>query len=443
MPRHVPPAEHERRKRAVEDALKSGAHPFNSPVSGTSSAVGLAAKSLGLTAETLTSWVRRQGESATKGRPHYVPDWSLFQQAPAVTVIDTPEYRREIKDAEYWRRRATDLQKQLTVAEHALEEVAGMMARPATPPAWVVAQGSAKRNSMAGLLHLSDFHAGEVVRPEEIGGLNEYNPDIFVRRIRRAFAATTEILPRWSADGHLVGICVAINGDLVSGDIHDELRRTNALTAHEQVYLVTDEICAGLKLLADAFGHVMAVFTPGNHGRTTEKTHAKRVSALSYDTLIGEQVRRYFDSSKSVDVIIASGPDAVYPILGWTVFQSHGDALGSGGGKGFAGVILPIARGAKSVELQAARVRRHYDIILTAHYHTSANPGAGVLANGSVVGYGEYANRIRANVEVPQQWLALIHSKWCLRERCEIKLEDPTIPELPRVRVPARLAERA
>jgi hypothetical protein len=230
---------------------------------------------------------------------------------------------------------------------------------------------------------------------------------------------------------------VALNGDLVSGDIHDELRRTNALTAHEQIYLATDELAAGLLKLAEAFGSLLVVVTPGNHGRTTEKTHAKRTAALSYDTLIGEQLRRHFDHDPRISFIIAQGADAVYPVMGWTVFQSHGDALGSGGGKGFAGPVLPIIRGAKAVDWQAALQRQHYDIKLTAHYHTSANPGGGVLANGSVVGYNEYANRIRAGVEVPQQWLALITERWGLRERLEIKLEDPEPPAKPRYRGPA------
>jgi hypothetical protein len=401
-------------------------------------------------ANPLLWWMKRQKTRAKFGQEHFLPDWSLFQdQAIEKTPkaehpkTDDAVQRRIAHEEGFWRKKSKELAKTLAETEHVLREVSGLMRREADPPNWLFQTGEGQRHKAAGLLHLSDLHAGEVVRSEEIGGLNEYNPDVFQRRIRRAFSATMEILPRWTSDCQPAGVVVAINGDLVSGDIHDELRRSNALTAHEQVYLVTDELTAGLAQLADAFGHVFAVFTPGNHGRTTEKTHAKRTSALSYDTLIGEQVRRHFMPDRRVTVWIAPGADAVYPVLGWTVFQSHGDALGTGGGKGFAGPVLPIVRGAKSVEWQAARVRRSYDILLTGHYHVSANPGGGVLANGSVVGYNEYANRIRAGVEPPQQWLALIHSRWGLRERCEIRLEDPVPPRLPRIRVPASMAKHA
>jgi hypothetical protein len=140
--------------------------------------------------------------------------------------------------------------------------------------------------------------------------------------------------------------------------------------------------------------------------------------------MVGELVKRHFSSRKDVVVLLSSGPDLEFSVLGFSVFQSHGDALGTGGGKGFAGPVLPIARGAKNVELQAYRMRKRHDVILTAHYHTSSNPARGVLANGSVVGFNEYANRIRASIEPPQQWLALLHEKWGIRERCEIQLGD-------------------
>jgi hypothetical protein len=223
---------------------------------------------------------------------------------------------------------------------------------------------------------------------------------------------------------------------MVSGDIHDELRRTNALTSHEQVALATDELAAGIGKIAERFGHVLVTVTPGNHGRTTEKTHAKRTAALSYDTMIGNMLARHFTGDPRIAVQVAAGADIVFPILGHVILQTHGDAMGTGGGQGFAGPNLPIVRGGNKVELAGFAVREHYDIILTGHYHTTSNPGR-ILANGSICGFSEYSMRIRAKPELPQQWLGLIHEKWGLRERVPVALEDPKPPERPRVRVPA------
>lgn len=163
---------------------------------------------------------------------------------------------------------------------------------------------------------------------------------------------------------------------------------------------------------------------PGNHGRTTIKPTAKLYSALSYDTLVANMVADAFKGSKRVTFQISPSPDAVVPVLGRTMFSTHGDKMGTGGGQGFAGPILPIVRGTKKVEAQQARAQRRPDIICHGHYHHSANPGS-VFSNGSIPGYGEYANGLRASLEPPQQWLFLVHETWGVRERCEIKLETP------------------
>jgi hypothetical protein len=152
--------------------------------------------------------------------------------------------------------------------------------------------------------------------------------------------------------------------------------------------------------------------------------------------MIGNILARQFADDPRITVNIAAGPDILFPLFGWSILQTHGDSMGTGGGQGFAGPELPIVRGGKKIKLAGFASNERYDVILTAHYHTSSNPGT-VLANGSVVGPSEYSQRIRAVPEPPMQWLALIHEKWGLRERVPVVLEDPRAPERPRIRVPA------
>lgn len=352
------------------------------------------------------------------------------------TQVQAPEIPpAEVRDAAFWRRKAVEATKLSEEAQHVLREMAGIYERRPVVPIWTL-PGDGETGRAVGLIHLSDLHVGEVVRPEEVGGVNEYTPEIFKRRFRRMIAAAVQIIPRWAADCDLKGVIVALNGDLVSGNIHAELRETNALTAHEQVALATDEIAEGLRQIADKFGAVLVTVTPGNHGRVTEKTHAKRMAALSYDTMIGNILAREFASDPRITVNMSAGADIVFPVFGWSVLQTHGDSMGTGGGQGFAGPELPIVRGGKRIKLSGFSTGERYDILLTAHYHTSSNPGT-MLANGSMVGYSEYAVRIRGVPEPPMQWLALITERWGLRERMPVVLEDPSVPERPRIRVPA------
>jgi hypothetical protein len=360
-------------------------------------------------------------------------------EAPEPTPADE---RRETRDAAYWQRRAKAIERELADAEHVAEQLAGVRGQSITIPDWLHGERTSRGGkSVVGML-LSDVHAGEVIDPEETLGVNAFNPEICAARLKRYFDAAVTIAPRWASDTQCVGAYLALGGDLISGDIHDELVRTNALTAHEQVEFAVSHIGAGIRLVAKAFGAVHVVSVPGNHGRTTHKSTAKLYSRLSYDTLIASMLADQFKGDRRVTFQFGRGADQITPIFGRSVFLTHGDRLGTGGGMGFAGPLLPIVRGTKKVAAQQASIGRHADLILHGHYHVSANPG-NVLSNGSVPGYSEYAGVIRAAVEAPAQWLFLLHSRWGLRERMPIQLEEPSAPEKPRVRIPAAMSERA
>lgn len=368
--------------------------------------------------------------------------------APAVAPCDadqsdapTPaEARRVDADVAFLRAQNREMARALERAERLVHELGGVRDVPLTPPAWMTpsTKGAPHGRAVLGVLW-SDWHAGEVVRADEIEGLNRYDVEVFRARIRRYVAAVVEIGPRWMADCQCVGAFVALAGDLISGDIHEELRITNALTAHEQVRVVVEELVAALRVLADTFGRVLVVSVPGNHGRTTPKPTAKLYSRLSYDTLIADMARDRLADDERIDWNISAGTDVLVPVLGWNVLVTHGDKMGTGGGQGFAGPFLPIVRGQKKIEIQQFRARRSFDLLLSGHYHVSGQPGPH-LTNGSVPGYTEFGHAIRAAVEPPQQWAFVLHERWMLRDRAEIRLEDPIPPPKPRVRVPAVMA---
>ncbi len=397
-------------------------------------AVFTAARALGLS------------ESTLRGRYHAA--LTRYGLDPILTPVKgqhaafeqaTPVTRREAHDSAFWQKQALALKQELAKVEMVAEEVAGLRGIDIEIPDWLLDTHSSTARAVVGCL-ISDVHAGEVVDPDEILGLNEFNPEICRRRLRRYFSAAATIGRRWGADCTLDGALVVLAGDLISGDIHEELRITNALTAHEQVSLVVEEITSGIRHLAGIYGRVHVVSVPGNHGRTTHKPTAKLYSRLSYDTLAASMIRdRLLDDGRFTWQISASR-DAIVPVYGRDIFINHGDGMGSGGGMGFIGPMAPIVRGTKKVEAQQARVNRRPSLILHGHYHTSGQPGP-VLSNGSVPGYTEYGNGLRASVEPPQQWLFLLHSKWGLRERVEVQLEDPVAPAKPRVAIPARIAE--
>lgn len=359
-------------------------------------------------------------------------------KAAAPTPVENTETRREAHDSGFWRRRYKTASDELASVELMLEEVGGLRSEHVRPAKWLMPKPGSKKSRSVVTMLFTDLHMGEVISSDEILGLNAYDPGIAALRAQRFFQAACEVGPRWASDTSCQGLFLALGGDLISGDIHEELRITNGLTGHEQVRETVRLLVSGIRLALTAYPRVHVASVPGNHARTTIKPTAKLYSRLSYDTLIAQMVADAFTGDERVTFQIGASNDAVIPVLGRTVFLTHGDKMGTGGGQGFAGPILPIVRGTKKVEAQQARAQRRPDVIMHGHYHTSANPGS-VFANGSFPGYSEYGNGLRASLEPPQQWLFLMHEKWGVRERAEIKLEKPAAFIQPASMIPSAM----
>jgi hypothetical protein len=417
----------------IESALRDGYSPFKQR-GGLGSSVQEAARRLNVKSSKLESFLRTEINLANEGKPNFLPDWSLFSDPE--TVEPPAQTRIEKLGTDFWRKRATDLEKDLASVEHRLEQVAGIRDSRFAIPEWLLRDGSGRRGkSVIGCL-VSDVHDGEVISSEELNGLNAFNPEICEKRMHRYYSAVCTIGQRWADDTDCKGVLLALAGDLMSGDIHEELRITNALTSQEQCIHSTAIHVAGIKMLLETYGAVHVVGVPGNHGRSTHKPTAKMYARLSYDNLILAMIESHFTGDSRVTFQYGAAKDQMTPVFGRTVLTTHGDKIGTKGGMGFAGPVLPIVRGSKKIEAQQASVGRRPDLIQFGHYHTTANPG-NILANGSVPGYSEYADDLRAGVEPPQQWAYLLHDKWWMRERMPIQLEDPAAPQKPRVTVPA------
>jgi hypothetical protein len=409
-------------KTEIEACLREGFAPWRQS-GGKGSAVREATRRLKLNKDVLADWLRKQETAASRDQKSFLPNWDLFVK-PANDNVPPPVSRREAHDSQYWRTRFNAAEKELAHIEKLLEEVGGIRSLDIPKPEWLLKATTGRRNRSVMSMLFTDLHMGEVVDPDELLGLNAFNPQIAEQRAKRFFNAACEIGPRWASDTKLEGLLLNLGGDLVSGDIHEELRITNGLTAHEQVRMAVKIIVAGIKLLLKVYRRIHVTSVPGNHARTTFKPTAKLYSKLSYDTLIAQMVADAFQDDERVTFQITVATDAVIPVLGYTAFLTHGDKMGTGGGQGFAGPMLPIVRGTKKVEAQQASAGRKPDIIMHGHYHHSGNPG-NVFSNGAFPGYSEYGNGLRAKIEPAQQWLFLIHETWGVRERCEIKLETP------------------
>lgn len=378
------------------------------------------ARGLGVVPASLRRWIN----------DYAIPKGLISRGEEPVAIPDPIEEvaPRELHDVAFYRKKATALERERNEMAMLIEELGSLREIETVPPYWERAQPVTGGRSVL-ILNTSDIHMGEVITPEEIEGINEFNPEVCAARMKRLFQAACEIGPRWMHGDTCDGVLLTMNGDLVSGDIHEELMRTNALTSTEQVRAVVEVYAAGIAMLLEAFPAVHVVATPGNHGRLTTKPTAKLSARLSYDIMAAGILQDRLAGDGRVTFQIAAGADARVPLYGRTILVTHGDRMGTGGGQGFAGPILPIVRGGNKIKLQSFSAGLGCDLILSGHYHTSGAP-PGMLANGSIPGYSEYGNGLRAAVEPPKQWLARFSMKWGLCERLDVQLDDPGKPRV-------------
>lgn len=271
-------------------------------------------------------------------------------------------------------------------------------------PTWLRAPKDTKNHHGTLVVFLSDTHFGEVVDPGEMNGYNAFNPDIAEQRLERFFQRTALVAHNYLAGVKYDGVVLALGGDLVSGDIHDELTETNAMSTYQTVEWAVPRLEAGVGLLSEEFGKVHVVSAPGNHGRNTRKPKHKRRSANNADTHIARLLSQRFASSSNVTFSVPDSIDVDFSVYGYRFSLEHGDQ--AKGGDGQVGALGPVKRLALRKQTQLAAEGRPFNYMLVGHFHQLVfGQTQGFVMNGSLKGYDEYARAWHFRPEPAQQAL--------------------------------------
>lgn len=309
------------------------------------------------------------------------------------------------------------------------EAVFGLAATPLSPPDWNPPTKNKNKTGEAAILMLSDFHFGEVIDLAQMGGVNSFNQKIARARIERLFKTTVELLTKhWTGQPPSV-LYVPLLGDLISGEIHDELTRTNDLLSCPSAKSVTECLIAGFNLLLREIPDIPIeiISFAGNHARETKKPESKDFAINSYDTLVAWWIESWF-SAKEERRIRVSAPasgEAVLDILGWKIHMSHGDRIGARGSTAFAGPANTISRGFQKVQMDYSAQCKPIDIILIGHFHTAMELPQG-FANGCLPGPSQFSRTNRMRPEPASQWLLTIHKRHGVARRWRIGVGHPS-----------------
>lgn len=316
------------------------------------------------------------------------------------------------EELERQRRMTKEIQRQLQASESAREKLIEQCdlltvldAVTCDAPPWLTRTGKPTQHKGIANLFLSDLHLDEVVSAAQMGDINAYNREIAVRRLRATVENVIDIAQNYITGYKYEGITVWLGGDVFSGNIHEELKQTNEAPIMASFDFWIDPLVSALRSLADAFGKVHVPGCVGNHGRNTYKPIAKNRIEDNFDWLFYRVLARELRDDKRFTWQLPVTTDVLVNHYEHRYLLTHGDQFR--GGSGIAGIQTPLALGGFKKSRRSLAIDKPFDTMLLGHFHQYMTL-PGILVNGSLKGYDEYASISNFGYEPPRQafWIS-------------------------------------
>jgi len=247
----------------------------------------------------------------------------------------------------------------------------------------------------------SDWHWAESVHADNVNGLNEFNTTIAKARAEKFFVNTVKLLGIFQAHSKIKTLVLALLGDFINGELREEAMQNNGELTMDELLEVSEVILSGIQfILANTNVDLVIPCHSGNHARVTKKIHVATEAGNSLEYVMYHMLARNFKSNNRVKFIIPTSYHSFLDIAGFTVRFSHGHAIRYAGGVG--GIFIPVKKA-----IGQWNKARHADIDVFGHFH-QVRDGGDFVCNGSLIGWNEYGNFIKADYEKPKQVFFLV-----------------------------------
>jgi hypothetical protein len=282
------------------------------------------------------------------------------------------------------------------------------------------------------MLDISDVHAGQKIRREDVSGINEYNPDIFIKRGERLLERTWKIVrAQRQCIGDLTTLHINWIGDIIDGEgIYRGQERDIVSGGWEQIIRpdcgdwFAHTFLPGL--LDCGFKTIINHCVRGNHGRLGRPgalASTTNLDLMFYDHMMHRTSQR----ANQISWLIATGTDQYYRLFGRIHMVSHGESI-----KGWAGIPwYGVNRFFNSASRQWST---NIWALHLGHHHRSISiptENSGFIAVGGCwSGVSELAANVMRAGDLPCQSIRFLDKEHGLISEHRIWLADPTtLPE--------------
>lgn len=296
----------------------------------------------------------------------------------------------KLRDVPYLKSRLAVLQKENERFRQQLGVIESIDRGQVRVPKWLVPAKPNRSHHATLCLLLTDTHFDEVVNPAEVDGINCYNREIAELRLKRCFERAIMLARDYLSGVTYDGCALFCGGDIFSGNIHEELVRTNADTLFGSLLHWIGPMKAGILMLLEEFKRLHIGVTPGNHGRMTRKPIFKNRAADNLDWLFYRILARELATEPRITWTVPEAMDTHVSIYGTRYLLTHGDQFH--GGSGISGAMAPLLLGAHRKTRRQTAAGKPYDYMVLGHFHQELwLPSQGLLAGNCMKGFDEYA----------------------------------------------------
>ena len=219
---------------------------------------------------------------------------------------------------------------------------------------------------------LSDTHVGDNVEMIQMGGLNAYDIDIFNRRLYGWANTVLQLVELRRNFAPINELVIPMLGDMISGDIHDELARTNVDNCMGQMIRGANLIAQAVMFLAPHFNKIRIPCVVGNHGRMTRKPPMKD-KYMDWDYMLYQWVAAFCKEQENLEFHIPKTFVTSFDVYDRTIMILHGDMVpGSGTGTSVMNSITKmrsVFEYGRTAALENLGIPEHIDSVMMGHFH--------------------------------------------------------------------------
>ncbi len=250
----------------------------------------------------------------------------------------------------------------------------------------------------------SDWHIDEIVDPDTINQMNEYNPKIAEERAKNFFKNWLRLTDILSKDIKIEHILLAVLWDMISGYIHPELIENNSDSPTQALIRFRNILISWIDYIIENSNYKLTlVCKMWNHWRTTEKKMISSSYKNSYEWLIYHLIADTYKDNPRVNFIVENGYHTYFKIYDYMLRMHHWDAMRFWWG--VWGLTIPVNK-----SISQWNKWRNADIEVFWHFHTMMFH-KNFVSNGSLIWYNAYAESIKADFEKPAQAFFLVDKK--------------------------------